>query len=486
MNIPKNIQNILNKLDQAGYEAYVVGGCVRDALRGVKPRDWDITTNAKPEEIQQVFPKSLYNNRFGTVVVRSLDEEVEVTPYRSEAKYTDKRHPDKVKFGVSLEEDLARRDFTINAIAAGQGSSKLKAQSLRLRLIDLFDGQKDLDKKIIRTVGKPEERFSEDALRLLRAVRFSAELGFEIEKKTLAAIKKKADLLKFVSRERIRDELIKIIMSDESFKGFWLMKETGLLKFVLPELETGIGVDQNKHHPYTVFFHNVLSLQYCPSENYLVRLAALLHDVAKPQTKKGEGIEATFHFHEQEGARVAGRIMRRLKFSNKEIAKVQHLIRCHMFFYSMGEITDAGVRRLIKRIGPDHWEDLLALRIGDRMGSGCQVEKPYKLKELERHMAYVKRDPIDVTKLAISGHDVMEILKIKPSKTIGVVLEVLLDEVLDDPKKNKKDYLTARVRELAKDLDNLEKKLKEIKKRNEQRGEDMRRRGEGLVTAEDV
>ncbi|MCK4800004.1 hypothetical protein KAS31_03420, partial [Candidatus Parcubacteria bacterium] len=270
MNIPKEIQSITEKLEKSGFEAFIVGGPVRDFLLGKMPKDWDITTNAKPEEIQKVFPENFYNNKFGTVTVvnKSTKDEslknVEITTFRIDADYSDNRHPDTVKFTPSLKEDLARRDFTVNAMA-------LKVESHNV--IDLFKGQDDLGNKIIRAVGDPNKRFNEDALRMLRAVRFSARLDFEIEKSTFEAIQKNSGLLKFVSQERIRDEFEKIILSDRAYEGVELLRISGLLSFVVPELESGIGVSQNRHHIYTIYEHCALSLKHCPSKKLEVRLA---------------------------------------------------------------------------------------------------------------------------------------------------------------------------------------------------------------------
>lgn len=459
LKIPPNVQFVLDQLKAHEFEAFVVGGCVRDMLRGVAPKDWDITTNALPQEIEKIFPETLYNNRYGTVVVRSGSEEIEVTPFRKEAKYTDKRHPDKVEFGTSLEEDLKRRDFTINALAFdGQ------------KIIDLFAGQEDLKKKIIRTVGRPGERFSEDALRLMRAIRFAAELNWQIEDRTWQAIRKYKKLIEYISAERIRDELIKILSSGNSFLGFWLLEKSGLLAIILPELQAGVGVTQNRHHLYTVFFHSLLSLQYCPSEDYLVRLAALLHDLAKPQTKQGEGPYSTFYGHEIVGTKQVIRLMRRLKFSRKEVDKVAHLVRYHMFYSDTDILTDAGVRRLLRRVGKENIKDLIDLRVADRMGLGCQLEKPRRLLELEQRIINVQKDPIDTRMLAINGHQVMAILKWKPGVKIGLVLSWLLEEVLEDPQKNNPEYLTERAKEIAKKIEKISngEARQQVKKLTEQ------------------
>ncbi len=435
--LPNEIQQILKILRAADFEAFVVGGCLRDALLQRAPKDWDITTNALPADIQRIFPHTLYLNQFGTVTVRQGELNVEVTTYRADGKYSDWRHPDAVRFGVSLQEDLARRDFTVNALAY-DGE----------KIIDLWNGQRDLEQGLIRAVGDPAARFSEDALRLVRALRFSSQLGFNIEAQTMAAIKQKHALIKHVSAERLRDELIKIISSDDALKGIWLLHATGLLAFILPELEAGVGMEQNLHHIYTVFAHNLFALQFCPSDDWRVRLAALLHDVGKPAVKQGSGSNATFYQHEHVGAKLTREIMRRLAFGNSDIAKVTHLVRHHMFYYNIGEITDAGVRRLLRRVGREHMPDLMAVRIADRMGSGVMKEKPYKLVELEKRLEYVQQDPISTSRLAIDGNNLMEQFDLKPGARVGVMLHRLLDDVLDDPKRNTVEYLTARAKEI--------------------------------------
>lgn len=441
--LPENIKFVLDQLKAGGFDAYIVGGCVRDILLDKQPKDWDITTSALPQDVEKAFTSAYYNNKFGTVVILVEGEEVEVTTYRSEAKYTDKRHPDEVKFGVSLEEDLKRRDFTINAMAYDG-----------MNLIDLFEGKEDLKKRIIRAVGDASERYQEDALRMMRAVRFAAQLDFEIENKTWQAVIENRKLIAAVSGERVRDELMKIISSDDPFYGVWLLRESGLQAVILPELDKNVGLTQNKHHPYTAWFHAALSMAFTPSDDPLVRLAALLHDVGKPQTKQGEGPDATFHNHEIVSAKLARRIMLRLKFPKKEIDRVSHLIRHHMFYYNIGEITDAGVRRILVRVGKDNLRDLIDLRIGDRLGSACAKAKPYKLVELEKRLAEVQKDPIDTNMLAVDGHDIMKLLDLPPGREIGAVLNKLLDEVLDDPKLNTREYLIKRAKAL--DLENLD------------------------------
>ena len=468
--LPNEAKNILTKLQEAGFEAYAVGGCVRDLLLAKKPKDWDVCTNALPEQIQEIFPESFYENKFGTVTVKQLStdeklEQIEVTTYRVDDVYTDKRHPDAVRFTPNLQEDLARRDFTINAmalrlasLAQGKPRKSLARSGQAPEIIDPFGGQEDLAKGVIRAVGEPEKRFNEDALRMLRAVRFSVELvpredvkhGFTIEEKTKQAIKKNAVWLQAIAKERIKDEFVKIIMSERPNDGILLLHELGLLEFIIPELEKGFGVAQNKHHIYTIFEHGVFSLKFAAQKkfNLIVRLSALLHDVAKTQAKRGEGENATFYNHDIMGARAAARILERLRFDNETIERVAHLIRHHMFVYDVGAVTEAGVRRLLARVGPENMEDLIALRVADRLGSGVPKAQPYRLRHFQYMLAKVQHDPISAKMLKVNGHDLMGELKIKPGPKIGAILDVLLAEVIEEPQKNDKDILLARAKEL--------------------------------------
>jgi len=444
MKIPKEIELIIEKLEKKGYKAYLVGGCVRDLLRKVDPEDWDVATNAKPEEIEKIFPKSFMNNKFGTVTIG----EIEVTPFRTEEKYTDKRHPDEIQWAKSIEEDLARRDFTVNAIALDLNS---KFQIPNPKIIDLFEGQKDLNKKIIRAVGNPEDRFSEDALRMLRAIRFATALDFKIEEKTAKAIKKNAPWLQAISKERIRDEFLKIIMADKAADGIELLKETGLLKYIVPELEEGYKVSQNKHHIYACYEHAVLSLKYAAKKNFnkYVRLASLLHDIGKPRAKRGEGPNATFYGHEVIGARMTAQILSRLRFSKKDIEKIVKLVRYHLFYYNVDEVSEASVRRLIRKVGLENTNDLLQVRMADRIGSGCPKAEPYKLRHLRYVIEKVSKDPISMKMLKLSGDNVMKILGIKPGPKVGLILDILFGYVLTDPKKNKKEFLEKEIKKLG-------------------------------------
>jgi len=474
-NIPKEILNIAEKLQKADYRAYLVGGCVRDILLEKEPKDWDIATDARPEKIQEIFsafagatadkPATVYENEFGTVGVKTGSENerlkiVEVTTFRLEGKYTDKRHPDEIKFAKTIEEDLGRRDFTINAIAAEFPISNFQFSNI----IDPFNGQEDLKNRIIRTVGEPSERFNEDALRLMRAVRFAVELDFEIEPKTTEAIKKQAGLLEIIAKERIRDELIKIIMTPQAAKGISLLEESGLLKYVMPELKEGVGIGQNKHHIYTVFEHSLRSLDYAAKNNYSleIRLAALLHDIGKPKTKRGEGPDSTFYGHEVLSAKMAARILDRLHFPKNLIEKVVHLVRYHLFYYNVGEVTEAGVRRFLQRIGPENVDDFIKLRQADRIGSGVPKAVPYKIRHLLFMIEKVKADPISAKMLKVNGKDVMEILNIPAGPKVGQILSILLDEVIENPEKNTKENLELRIKDLGKLSDAELEKLAKI------------------------
>lgn len=470
MNIPDYVKDIVEKLRAAGYEAYIVGGCVRDILMEKIPKDWDITTNALPEEILRVFPAAKYENVFGTVLLPvrmeledgsasrrngQLEDVVEITTYRSEQGYSDRRHPDSVRFEKELAKDLERRDFTINALAL----DPLQPDEI----IDLFGGRKDIKKRVIRAVGEPVDRFKEDALRMMRAVRFSSQLGFELEPKTQRGIARMAGSLKFVSGERIRDELVKILSSNRPSEGILLLQECKLLQYILPELEQGVGVKQDRHHTTTVFVHNVASLKHCPSKEWQVRLAALFHDIGKPKTKKIIKGIATFYNHEYVSAKMAEKIMNRLKFSTADRERVVNLVKNHMFYYNVGEVTAASVRRLIVKVGRENLKDLISLRVADRLGSGTPKAMPYKLRHLEYMLEKVQNDPVSVKMLKINGEEVMRVLDIPPGPKIGAILDVLLGEVLENPELNTADSLQAQAKKLADlDLEQLRARAKEV------------------------
>ena len=452
-NIPKNVLFCISSLKQKGFESYIVGGCTRDLFMNKTPSDWDLTTNATPEQIQAIFQeldiKTFYENTFGTVgVVFPKNQIIEITTYRSESTYSDSRHPDKVIWSDNINNDLERRDFTINAIAITPLSKD------NFEIIDLFSGQKDIENKVIRTVGSPEQRFSEDYLRIMRAIRFQTTLGnnWQIEKNTEKAITKYGYLLKKSAKERIREELIKIIMSDNAGFGIECLRKNNLLQYILPELEKGVDVKQNKHHVYDCYKHNLECLNYAVKKgfNFHIRMAALLHDIGKPSTKKGTGKDATFYNHEIVGAKMAQKALNELKFPKKDIDKIVNLIRYHLFYYNVEEVGESSVRRLIKNAGIENMNDLLKLRMADRIGSGCPKAEPYKLRHLKYMIEKVSKDPISVKMLKINGNDIIKTLKIEPGQKIGQFLDILLEEVLKDPNNNKKLYLINKLKELNK------------------------------------
>ncbi len=454
MELPKEIKSVLRKLKKSGFEGYVVGGCVRDFLSRAEPEDWDIATNARPSQIQKIFTKSYYKNRFFTVTVQtgSQDDrlrEIDVTTYRLETQYADKRHPDKVTFAKTIEEDLSRRDFTVNAIAIGWEEPSERKK----KLIDPFGGQRDIKNRIIKAVGTPEERFSEDALRMMRAVRFAVKLGrgWKIEDKTYQAIKNNSQLLKDISKERIRDELVKIVMSERAAEGIELLRKLNLLRYIIPELEESRGISQSKHHIYDCYEHSVRSLDYAAKRdfNQHVRLAALLHDIGKPKSKRGKGKEATFYGHEIVGARITARILNRLKFPKKDAEKIVKLVRYHLFYYNPEEVGKSSVRRLVRQVGSENMEELLQVRMADRIGSGVPKAEPYKLRHMKYVIDKVAQDPISTRMLKIDGHEVMKMMDIKEGPAVGQILDILLSEVLKEPKSNKRSFLRKMVKEMG-------------------------------------
>lgn len=449
--IPKEVRAVVALLQHRGFEAYLVGGCVRDIIMDRAPKDWDITTNATPEAIQEIFPNTFYENEFGTVGIVNDEVEdetvkvVEVTPYRKETGYSDKRHPDSVEFSDTLLEDLKRRDFTVNAIAYDPTGEKF---------IDPYKGGLDIEKKRIIAVGDPHARFSEDALRMLRAVRIATEIDFDIEGTTSAAIVEMSKDLSHISQERIRDELIKIIMSDHPRRGFILLRELGLLTYILPELEAGVGIEQNQAHSYRVFDHIIETLSAAAKKKQPlhVRLAALFHDIAKPHTRAFDEKKKdwSFHGHEVEGSKLARYRLQELRFPAELIATVTKLVRWHMFFSDTEQITHSAVRRLIKNVGPENVEDLLMLRVCDRIGMGRPKEEPYRLRKYKAMVEEVMRDPISVGMLKIDGRGLMKLLEEKPGPRIGWILHALLEDVLDDPKRNTEQWLGERAIVLSK------------------------------------
>lgn len=462
LKIPTLVNKVLQTLEDAGFEAYVVGGAIRDILLDKPTYDWDFTTDATPQEIQKLFPESYYTNQFGTVGITGEElveqfnienynwqeeginpEDVfEITTFRSESEYSDFRRPDKVKWGKTLEEDLKRRDFTINAMA-------LKSNE-KTEIVDPFNGKEDLKKRLIRAVGDPDKRFSEDALRMMRAIRIAAELGFSIEEETLKAIQNNAELINKISMERIRDEFFKILKSKYPGDGIRLLHSANLLRHFLPELLAMKDVEQGGHHTKDVWNHTLDGLDGCPSNDPIVLFATLLHDVGKPPTFRKVNGEITFYNHEVVGGRITKKIAERFKLSNEQKELLYKLVRFHMFSYDP-EMTDAAIRRFIKRVGKENINKMMMLRIGDRRGGGSKATS-WRLRELQERVGKLMYTPLEIKDLKVDGNDVAEILDIKPGPIIGKILEKLFEEVMQDASKNNREYLVKRVKEIGKDL----------------------------------
>lgn len=446
--LPKQVTGLTKKFNRAGYDIYVVGGAVRDLLMGKIVHDWDFTTNATPEQMLAILPNdAYYTNDFGTVglPIDGFDTPFEITTFRTEHGYSDSRRPDKVEWGKTLDEDLVRRDFTINAMAIDCSSSKPK-------LLDKFDGEKDIKSKLIRAVGNPATRFREDALRMMRAIRIGAELGFTIEEQTFDAIRQGAELLTKVSAERVRDELFKTLGSQFPYEGAVMLHTSGLMQVVLPEFEEGFGVEQKspgRHHIYDVGTHGLLALKECPSTDPLVRLAALLHDIGKPRVVKTlETGVITFYNHEVVGARMVKAIAERLRLSNAQKDKLWKLVRFHQFVVDENQ-TDKAIRRFIRNVGVENVSDMMDLRTGDRLGGGA-TETSWRTEEFKKRLIEVQKQPFTVRDLKISGADVMSELKLKPGPQVGKILTDLFDKVVDKKVTNTKAALTKELRKIKK------------------------------------
>ena len=528
LNLPFESLYLLYRLQETGFSAYLVGGAVRDILinslksqlkldSDIFTKDFDFTTNAKPEEIQDIFKESFYENQFGTVSIthENLLEELknlgfilpekdlsnsapksetrpklidlkkakkihtslqnkaneannkmsdqgkekplfppfEMTTFRSDGSYIDHRRPNEVEWGQNIEDDLERRDFTINALAIKVEPKFLKeifSQKKELtstyllkkddwQLIDQHQGYQDLLEGKIRTVGDAKKRFSEDALRMLRAIRFSVQLGMEIEEGTLKAIKNLAQSIRFVSFERIGAEILKILSSNDPARGIELLDETKLIEEIIPELKLGKNMQQRGHHTTDVWVHSLDCLRHCPSPDPIVRLSALLHDVGKPNSYHEDNQKITFYSHDIIGSRIASKIAKRLRLSNKDVQRVFTLVRYHMFYYQP-EHTDASIRRFIKRVGLENIDDILDLREGDRLGSGAR-KTSWRLEEMKERVIEQLNQPMDLTDLAIDGHDLMTEFNLKPGPILGEVLNSLLELVLNKPELNERESL---------------------------------------------
>ncbi|MBI4036360.1 HD domain-containing protein [Candidatus Daviesbacteria bacterium] len=455
--LPHDVKNILDKFQKAGFQIYIVGGAVRDLLMKRAVSDWDFTTDAKPEEILKIFPEGFYDNKFGTVgipvkttwkeskptfQVSAINMNVyEITTMRKEGAYEDFRHPGKIAWTNRIEEDLARRDFTINAIALSPP-----------KVFDPFNGQDDIRKKIIRTVGNPNDRFNEDALRLIRAARIATELKFDIENDTFEAIRKNIQLIKQVSHERVRDELFKLLASTNPYIGTMRLRELGIAEIILPELERCFGIVQEgpKHdRVYDIGEHSLLTLKHCPSKDPLVRLAALLHDIGKPDTHKitPDG-NVTFYNHDVVGGRLVLALAKRFNLSKKQTDKLFKLVRWHLFTVDERQ-TDAAIRRFIKNIGVENIDDMMDLRIGDRLGGGTQKAVSWRMEKFRERIHQVMQKPFSISDLKVSGHEVMKVLGIKEGPKVGEILQKLFEEVLEDSSKNTRDYLLRRIKAIS-------------------------------------
>ncbi len=434
--LPEPAARVLSALEAAGHEAYLVGGCVRDLLLGRKPKDLDVATSARPEEVKRLFRKAVpTGERFGTVTVLDFSAPVEVTAFRAEGQYEDARWPSEVRFGVTLAEDLARRDFTVNALALGRDG----------RLVDPFGGRGDLEVRVIRCVGDPAARFGEDALRMLRAARFAAQLGFAVEPATRAAMSACAPLIERVSAERVRDELLRTLLAPDHRAGFDLLLSAGLLARVAPEVAAMAGVEQGGHHAHDVYTHSLLTV--ADKDHAGLALAQLLHDVGKPDTRSVADGEVHFYRHEVVGAEKAAALLRRLRFAGETVELVAVLVRNHLV-YGLRRAGEGAYRRLIRRVGRERVPLLARLVRADVAAHGRMP--PERAAEVEGILARLEElaarpEPLTVRDLAIGGHDVMEALGIGPGPLVGRVLERCLEAVLDDPSLNTRERLLSLV-----------------------------------------
>ncbi len=453
--IPYELKKMNSIFKEAGFEAFLVGGAVRDILLEKSASDWDLTTNAHPQDVIRLFRHVIPTGiKHGTVTVHFMKKEIEVTTYRADQGYSDGRHPDKVVFAESIDDDLSRRDFTMNAIAASLDDG---------HLVDPFGGQLDIKNKTIRTVGNPHERFMEDGLRPVRALRFASQLDFCIENSTFLEISncEVQKKINSISLERFRDEFLKILKSPLPSVGLKLMEQTGILRLFIPELAEGRGVtqaDARGFHQFDVLDHNIFSCDGAPKDNYIVRIAALFHDVGKvrarsvsfeenPATK--EKVEI-IHFwkHEIYSAGIAEKVLARLKFSNAEIERICHLIREHMFYYEP-EWKDSSVRRFLVRVGKDYLDDLFELRLADNYGKNCEKAEPgspviQNILELRARIKKIEDEhsALSLKDLKVNGKDLIE-RGIQPGKKLGLILNELFQAVLDDPSMNDREKLLA-------------------------------------------
>jgi poly(A) polymerase/tRNA nucleotidyltransferase (CCA-adding enzyme) len=468
MVIPEYVQKVGRILTKEGYEVYIVGGALRDVVLGKNPHDYDLATNALPDEMLNMFPKAVSTGaKFGTVVALIQDKhgethEVEVTTFRSESGYVDGRWPSNVNFVEDIDKDLGRRDFTFNAMALDLSQLDLdgREEPFQVEIYDPYGGVKDIENKVVRAVGTPLERFKEDGLRAFKACRMAAQLGFDIEEETFEAMKESVPVAAQVSMERIRDEFMKMLInSPQPSIGIELMRKSGLLSLFMPELLEGVDVEQKLFHAHDVYKH---ALKTCDVAHDSVKLAALLHDIAKPRTDMGNG---HFYGHDKMGADLAEEIMKRMKFSQSEINRVKILIENHMFYYphvqeemteeekeniEKHQWTDAAVRRFIQRVGEENIDDLFKLRLADAQSNPATAFKPEEITILQRRISEVRKQDmaLKVTDLKVTGEDLMNI-GIEKGPKMGIILSELLDMVVEDPTLNRKDILLEKAQELS-------------------------------------
>jgi tRNA nucleotidyltransferase (CCA-adding enzyme) len=440
-NVRPTILNIVNKLRDRGFECYLVGGSVRDLILGNDIYDYDFATNARPGDVQKLFRTVPTGIKHGTVSILADDGQYEMTTYRADGTYIDGRHPDSVSFSNDLRVDVERRDFTINGLAYDPITGEI---------IDYVNGLQDIKKKIIRTIGDPIKRFNEDGLRPIRACRFAAKLKFVIDDDTFRAIPDTLDVVRKVSRERIRDELLKIMESEKPSTGLEYLRTAGLMELFLPELSDCYSISQNKYHVYDVYYHSVYSCDAASPEYPLIRLAALLHDIGKVPTRQpGVDGDSTFYNHEVVGTKMAKKLMKRLKFSNEQIDTVSNLILNHMFHYT-DEWTDGAVRRFIRKVGLDNIEDLFVLRMADRKGNGARKGLPAPIERLKKRIGHVieQENAFTVRDLDINGTILMEKFGLEPGPIFGKILNDLLEIVLDSPEMNERAILLEKARQI--------------------------------------
>jgi len=442
--IPKDVISIGKVLTDNGFEAYVVGGAVRDSLLGLTPKDWDVATNATPDEIENLFNKTIPTGKaFGTITVVINGKNYEVTTFRSDGDYGDSRHPNDVTYAKTLKEDVDRRDFTINAMA-------LKIPDAEV--FDYHEGRKDLSKSVIRTVGDPNERFIEDPLRMMRACRFASKLGFNIDKDTFEAIKNNKDKINRISKERIRDEILGILGTEDPSVGFDCLKDTGLLEIVLPEISKMVGLKQPDEFHYTdVYNHTMDVVKGLPQKEIILRLGGLLHDVGKPlcQHYDIEKKRITFKRHSQIGVEVAKRLLERLKFSNKDAEIVLNIVRNHMRLFDIDlDGRDTLLRRWLNKVGQENYVNLILIWEADRNASKDPITD--EVKTLVKRLDNLPSPIVNKSTLAINGKDVMNLLGIGPGPIVGKYLNHLEEMVMENPDLNERGILIKFLKEIEK------------------------------------